>query len=354
MVLKIRSFPIKHHDSRAVTVIGAGVIGLSCAWQLVRQGYIVTVIHDQPIGTGASGNAAGSLKPFHALQKGNKHKLQLQSIWSYPEFLKNLAADSGIPIPYKQCDRWVVYHRNSGWEKAKRAVKIANETWPTQPAQSISPNIDDYAGIIADSKGVICCHATAIFDPSVMLRSLHEACLRKGVIFKQEKIEQLPAVRPLVLAAGAFCGKLLPDIKIYPIKRQAILLEWPVSDKSPVLPHLIESGQVYLVPWHDGKAVYVGSTFEPEAEFDNTPTEKAEIHLRYHAERLIPELENAKLLQRFSGLQSRGAGESTLLLGEVPNHNGVFVAAGHGGVGFCMAPITAQLIVKDIDKFNQQ
>lgn len=334
-----------------VSVIGAGVIGVSCAWQLAKSGYTVTVYHHQPLGAGASGNAAGALKPFDALQRGWKQRLQQESLWQYPQFITDIESESGLNVGFDRCGRVAVYNTQPSFEKAQKAAAEANKKWPFAPAQSVLTGDDllRYTPQVEqDAVGGIFCHATGAFTPQKLLEALVKCCKKQGVVFKEQTLDTLPEARPLVMAAGAFTSTLLPEASIKPIKRQAVLLEWPIQDP---LTHITENGQVYLVPWDfqcdGGRAVYVGSTFEPEAGFDNNPTREAEAQLRGDAARLYPELATAKLLQRFSGLQSRGYGEgSTLKLGPLAGLEGVYVAAGHGGVGYCMAPVTAAQIVK--------
>ena len=325
-----------------VSVIGGGVIGLSAAWQLAEQGFDVTLYHADPIGAGASGNAAGALKPFDALQTGWKQNLQQESLWMYPAFLKDVVAASGVEVPLNRCSRLAVYDRAPSFEKAARAAQKANKDWPFTPAQTV---LDESAlkkhlpDVEESVLGGVICHATATFNPQTLLKALHACCLNKGVSFKHQALDELPAGK-VVIAAGAYSQQFASGVNVRPIKRQAILLEWP--EQTP-LERITENGQVYLVPWQGGKALYVGSTFEPEAGFDATPTLEAETHLRQQAARLYPRLLKAKLLERFSGLQSRCGGEgSSLFLGPVKGRAGVFMATGHGGVGFCMAPITAQ------------
>ena len=47
----------------AVTVIGAGVFGLSCAWECLRRGARVRVIEAAHVGAGSSGGTVGALAP---------------------------------------------------------------------------------------------------------------------------------------------------------------------------------------------------------------------------------------------------------------------------------------------------
>jgi len=47
----------------AVIVVGAGVVGLCCAWSLVERGFAVTIVDPEPPGSGCSSGNAGALSP---------------------------------------------------------------------------------------------------------------------------------------------------------------------------------------------------------------------------------------------------------------------------------------------------
>ena len=330
-----------------VTVIGGGVIGLSTAWQLAQAGQQVQLIHGEPLGTGTSAHAAGALKPFDALQTGRKQILQQESLWQYPAFVEKLKTATGVDVGYRRCGRLAIYEQPAGWRKAQIASVAAQENWPWQPAQAqldlaaaqqLCPALAPTDPVC----GVIHCHSTATFRPAAMLTALIQACQQAGVRFEQRQLESLPKERPLVLATGAKTNALVPQANVRPIKRQGILLAWPAEQP---LQQIIENGQVYLVPWRQGQAVYIGSTFEPDVT-DPAPTPAAEEWLRAHAARLVPALATAPLLERFSGIQSRGQGPSSLLLGELTSLPGVFISVGHGGVGYCMAPRCGQILTE--------
>ena len=50
-----------------VLVLGGGVIGLSCAWSLLREGRSVTVLDQAAVGSGSSHGNCGTLTPSHAM-----------------------------------------------------------------------------------------------------------------------------------------------------------------------------------------------------------------------------------------------------------------------------------------------
>ncbi|MDP1554424.1 MAG: FAD-dependent oxidoreductase, partial [Hyphomonas sp.] len=87
-----------------IAVIGAGIIGLSAAYELaVKRGARVTIYDVRPPGRGASWAAAGMLAPaFEAAAEPGVHPrlfdLCLASGALWPEFASELAARSGLDV----------------------------------------------------------------------------------------------------------------------------------------------------------------------------------------------------------------------------------------------------------------
>ncbi|MDQ1536684.1 MAG: glycine oxidase, partial [Actinomycetota bacterium] len=92
-----------------VAVIGGGVIGLSIAWTLARDGFAVEVFDDQP-GLGASWAAAGMLAPVSEVmyEEPELLALGLASLQAWPEFAARLTEASGVDIGLREAGSLLV------------------------------------------------------------------------------------------------------------------------------------------------------------------------------------------------------------------------------------------------------
>jgi hypothetical protein len=90
-------------------VVGAGVIGLSCAWRLAQQSLSVLVVDPEPAG-GASWMAAGMLAPVSEAQFGEESHVApaLASAARWPDFAAELAAAANTPIGYLKSGTLIV------------------------------------------------------------------------------------------------------------------------------------------------------------------------------------------------------------------------------------------------------
>src|SRR2546423_3260466 len=78
-------------------VVGGGVIGLSIAWSLVKEGLSVTVLEAGQVGGQATGAAAGMLAPLaEAREPGPFVTLGVESLRRYPAFVAELQEETGI------------------------------------------------------------------------------------------------------------------------------------------------------------------------------------------------------------------------------------------------------------------
>ena len=89
----------------SVTVIGAGIAGLSAGWEIARRGHHVRVIEVDRIGAGSSGGTVGALAP-HAPDSGNiKKQAQLESLLNARNFWDQVAQVGGRDPGYARTGR---------------------------------------------------------------------------------------------------------------------------------------------------------------------------------------------------------------------------------------------------------
>jgi glycine oxidase len=86
-----------------VIIVGGGVIGLSIAYVLAREGVLATVLDRRELGREASWAGAGLIPP-HTERLAGHPSVELRS-WSavlYPEWSASLHAETGIDNGYRR------------------------------------------------------------------------------------------------------------------------------------------------------------------------------------------------------------------------------------------------------------
>lgn len=137
----------------------------------------------------------------------------------------------------------------------------------------------------------------------------------------------------VVLTAGAWTGRLAPQVPVVPQRGQLAVLG---SAKGL---DCILSGRLYLSPLPAGGLV-VGATEENVGFSDHCTAGSAAALLAY-AVRTMPGLADAEVTELRAGLRPRSR-TGRPLVGRVPGHRRLFVAAGHAGHGLISSRLTAQ------------
>ena len=90
-----------------LVVIGAGIVGLSCAWRAAQSGMSVLCLERDEPGAGASGVAAGMLAPVTEADFGEQEllKLNLESRELWPGFAAELEELTAMPTGYSETGR---------------------------------------------------------------------------------------------------------------------------------------------------------------------------------------------------------------------------------------------------------
>jgi glycine oxidase len=318
-------------------VLGGGVIGMSLARELRKQGAEVLVIDRGQPGREASYAAAGMLTPFGAHMPAALRPLASLSAGLFAEFVHELEDESGRAVDLRAFGALVAEEELgevAGTHKLDPAEMHALEPClEYRPGmhfiseRSVDPRAL-MAGLLdaAKHRGIHIAHGSAAAD----VRS-RDGCLT----VKSERTEYIAQVA--VNCCGAWTAtigggcQLLP---VRPVKGQMLSLVAPHRD---TLKHLVRTSEVYLVPRTDGR-VLVGATVE-EAGFDKRVEPDRIQKLHQLAANLVPDLGEARMLEAWAGLRP-GTPDDLPVLGET-DVAGYFVAAGHFRNGILLAPVTA-------------
>jgi glycine oxidase len=347
-----------------VTVIGAGIIGLSIAHELASRGASVCVIDTRGVGLGATRASAGILAPYIEGHSDALRKLGLCSLAGYDAFVARVSADSGQPIEYRRAGTLQVA-RNAveAQSLAGSANRLAEASVPhalldAGPARAVEPALGDVTVALHIPE-----HGYVVVG--ALISALVTALAERGVTVTAGRVERIEDVEgdAVVIAAGSWSSQLEAaapggsdvavsgvsetvasgaglEIPVRPIRGQILHLRLP----RPLLSHVIWGERCYLVPWLDG-SVLVGATVE-DVGFDERSTAAGIRSLLDGGIELLPELAMASLEGVRVGLRPVTTDELPVI-GASSTMRRVFYATGHYRNGILLAPLTA-LAVADL------
>jgi glycine oxidase len=335
-------------------IIGAGIIGLMTARQLLKNGLSVCVIEKGQTGKEASWASGGILSPLYPWEWPEAvTSIAIQSMSEYPNLADELIQESGIDPEYEKSGLLIL---------DKEKVDEANQ-WATRLNQTIE--ILDRKEINRYSPLLNCEYDSAIWYPDIahirpprLMKALKESVLKfGGVIFEETEItsiehknnkviglktcnSQIP-VSTVIVATGAWTQSLmLPlglSMDIEPVRGQIIAYQTDPGFIKPMIMHK----RRYLIPRRDG-CILVGSTLEYEG-FNKETTDEGFTELKESAVTLIPEMSKYPIEHHWAGLRP-GKKNGIPVISKHPEIEGLYINAGHFRNGVVLAPISARLI----------
>jgi glycine oxidase len=352
-----------------VVVVGAGVIGLCCAWRASQRGASVVVLDRAHPSAGATRVAAGMLAPIGELAFGEPDLLRmtLDAGEMYPGFIAELEAASELGTGYVQSGALhIALDRDEAAELRRvhdlqRALGLGAEWLPPRRCRELEP------GLTPSFNGGVHAPNEAAVDPRRMTAALLGGLAAAGVevldgVEVTEALldgERIVGVRTesdgeltagaVVLAAGAWSGTAswLPEVArppVRPVKGQ--IIELRAADRQAPCERIVASERVYLVPRTDGRLI-VGATTE-ERGFDSTVTAGGVHELLREAYRLLPDVAEMELVESMAGLRP-GTPDNLPLIGPGAL-DGLVLACGHYRNGILLAPLTGDAVAELLDR----
>jgi glycine oxidase len=336
-----------------VLIIGGGVIGLTTAYYLAREGATVHLVERGELGREASWAGAGIVPPGNAQRAQTPYDvLRAYSSEMYPALSNELRERTKIDNGYVVCGGLEIADGADALPvDAWRAEGIAFEEWDAVRLRERLPHVGQTI-----AKSYFLPGMAQVRNPR-HLKALVAGCRLLGVHLQTDcavhgfgrEAGRISAVETsagrlsadkYVLAAGAWSERLLQEVGwqpgVRPVRGQMALLQAKTALR-PILLH----GKRYVVPRTDGR-VLVGST-EEEAGFDARPTASAIGELLAFAVGLVPDLADAALEHCWAGLRP-GSPDGMPFLGDVPGYRNLYVAAGHYRAGIQLSPATGWLL----------
>lgn len=327
-------------------IVGGGVIGLSSALELARQGARVTVLERGVCGGESSWAGGGILSPLPPWDYPPAvTDLTQLSCRLFPEWVGRVAEISGIDPEYRVSGLRVMppfdAEKAAQW-CAGHGVRLEQDgegLWLPDVAQVRNPRLIKALRLALERMGV---------------RIVEQAEVT-GVVSTEDRVERLDttagpfAAEHYVVAAGAWSKKLLGkqgvQLDIKPVRGQMLLYR----AQPGMLRHIILQNGTYLIPRDDGH-ILVGSTLE-DAGFDKATTEEARVALHAWALGMLPQLAQAEFIQQWAGLRP-AAPDNIPTIARHPQLENLFLNSGHFRYGVTMAPASAQILANRL--FNRE
>ncbi|WP_163848282.1 NAD(P)/FAD-dependent oxidoreductase [Pseudooceanicola aestuarii] len=314
-----------------VTVRGAGILGLSCAWALVQRGARVRVIDPAGPGAGSSGGVVGALAPHVPENWNEKKAFQLDSLLSATAFWDGVETAGGQSAGYLRSGRLQPLADAAAVELARARCATAAELWQGRATWQVIAAAEAPGAWRPDSPSGFLVHdtMTARLHPRLACAALVAALAVRGVRVLGDGAEEgavlhatgAPGLVELSRHAGRQIG--------VPIKGQAALLRHDAA----ALPQIFAGG-VHVIPHVDGTTA-IGST--SERDFASAAPDGLLDGVIAAARAAVPALRDAPVIERWAGMRPRARTRAPVL-GHWPGRPGHFIANGGFKIGFGMAP----------------
>jgi glycine oxidase len=350
---------VKYQPGETIAIVGAGLIGLSIAYELARRGATVRVVEAREPARAASWAGAGMLAPFTEAPSTEAFDAFCEaSLERYPAFTASLLEDGGVDARLRLDGILEVAFdaetdaRLRARVAVLRARGVAARYLERDEARSIEPVLG------ATCRGATLCEPEGHVDNRRLGRALVAACraldvridAHTGDVALEADARRVLGVRgaegfipahAVVNASGAWAGALagVPErarVAVTPVKGQMLALAMPRG----FVRHTIWVPGAYLVPRDDGRLL-VGATVE-SVDFDTRVTAKGMHALLHAALDALPALRDLTVAETWAGLRP-GTDDGLPYIGET-SLAGYFVATGHYRNGILLAPATAALV----------
>lgn len=351
-----------------VVVVGGGIVGLACAYELTKAGAGVDLLEYGRTGMQATNAAAGMLAPLiESHGPGPMLDFGLRALKAYPAFVDELAP-TGIDVELRINGilKVALTDEDAGHLLARLPWQQQcglNIDWlEADFCREVEPRLSDRikGGVFSSDEGGI--------NNQMLSLAVARAATERGARLHTETPVtgfvtaggRITAVRSrdqrfegdhIVLAAGARSGQIAQllgvDVPVRPIRGQMIALG---GMQAPIRSIVWGPGG-YLVPRANG-LVFAGATVE-DVGFRRRTTKAAVRRLRSMAAALVPQLRAATTQFEWAGLRP-GTPDGLPIIGPVPAIANLIAATGHYRNGILLGPLTGRIVAEGVTRGDRR
>ena len=335
-------------------IVGAGVIGMMLARELMQAGASVSLVDRVGCAQESTWAGGGIVSPLYPWRYSDPvTQLATWSQSSYLHLSQDLIDETGCDPELRQKGMYMV-----DVEDEQDALSWAAKF--NRPMSKVG------AGHLYAREANVCAgHQSALWMPEVCsirnprlgkslraslekssLVTLYEHHEVQHLLLDNDKVHGVRTVKgditggKTIITAGAWSGELLKPLgiklPIEPVKGQMMIFKTPAG----TINRVILMGGRYVIPRNDGR-ILVGSTLEREG-FDKNTTQEAYQSLHQTAVQIIPALAKYEVEHHWAGLRP-GSPEGVPFIGDVPGVDGLAVNAGQYRNGLVLAPASTRM-----------
>jgi gamma-glutamylputrescine oxidase len=333
-----------------VAIVGGGVTGCACALALAEAGKRVRVFEAREVAGGASGRNGGfALRggaPAYDLARRDLGTERARALWELTERsldrLERIAGDAfrrtgSLRLAADGEERLELQAEYEALREDGFVVE-----WRDELAEPLDGRF--HGAIRHPSDGAL--------QPARWVRRLAARAVEAGAELRErERVESHDALQAdhVVIATDGYTHGLLPELDavIVPTRGQVLVTE-PLERPLFPCPHYARHGYDYWQQTPEGRIV-AGGFRDKAADHEHTAEETLTPLIQGHLERFITELvgEAPTVTHRWAGIFGTTA-DRLPLVGRVPGHDGVWVAAGYSGHGNVMGLACGDLVARAI------
>lgn len=344
-------------------LVGAGIIGLTTALELLRAGVPardIAIVDPAPV-SGASWVAGGMLAPVAEVQYGQEklYPLMMRSAEMWPDLAAHVQSLTNLQLGYRQestlvvaADRADATHLSELLEhQTHYGMEIS--AIPTRQARRIEP------GLTPQLSGAVEIPGDHQVNPRLFCTAVLEALSQAGVAFVREKASELvmqsgrctavdleQGERVGVGQSAYLCNGLgardlegAPRLPLRPVRGDLVRLAVPKRQQSPVdhvVRGFVEDRPIYVIPRTDG-TIAVGATSREDNRQE--PSADGVYTLLRDGIRIVPGLEECEFLEAIAGARP-GTPDDLPLLGQFGAN--LVISNGYFRHGVLLAPLGAK------------